>query len=184
MTAARAPWAADLLHTWFHRLSPRQWFGGSDAVDALLRQRFAPLLRPFGRLPARAFLCDPLTARAAILLFDQVPRNSFRGSARSFATDRLARAIARGALRKRWDRGLTRAERQFLLLPLMHSEAIADQLLSLRRFAANGDAGRNGFAHSHYRMVARFGRFPHRNAVLGRKSSPAEMRAIAAGNHW
>ena len=184
MAAARRPWAADLLHLWFHRLRPRHWFGRDAAVDALLARRFAPLIGKFQRRPLREFLRDPVTARAALLLFDQVPRNAFRGSPRAFATDRLAASLTKALLAKRWDCGLTRTQRQFVLMPLMHSEAIADQRLSARRFAANGDGSRKGFARSHYAMVARFGRFPHRNAVLGRKSSPAELRAIAAGNHW
>jgi hypothetical protein len=90
MTAARQAWAADLLHFWFHKLRPAQWFGRDDAVDAALRRRFAPLLTGLSRQPLRKFLSDPLTARAAVLLFDQVPRNSFRGDPRAFATDRLA----------------------------------------------------------------------------------------------
>lgn len=184
MTAARLPWAADLLHFWFHKLRAKRWFGRDDAVDAALVRRFSRRLACFARRPPDHFLRDPLTARAAILLFDQVPRNSFRNSARAFATDRLARAITRSALQGGWQRHLSRTERQFLLMPLMHSEAIADQRLSLRRFADNGDAGRRGFARAHYRMIARFGRFPHRNVVLDRKSTPAELRAISAGNHW
>jgi len=184
MTAARQAWAADLLHFWFHHLRPPQWFGRDEAADAQLRRRFAPLLTGLSRQPLRKFLADPLTARAAVLLFDQVPRNSFRDSPRAFATDRLAAAITRAALARGWHRRLTRTERQFLLLPLMHSEAIADQRCSVRLFAANGDGGRRGFARSHYRMVARFGRFPHRNAVLGRRSTPAEAHAVASGNAW
>lgn len=184
MTAARQAWAADLLHFWFHKLRPPQWFARDDAVDRQLRRRFAPLLVGLSRQPLRKFLADPLTARAAVLLFDQVPRNSFRGEARAFATDHLAAAITRAALAQGWHRRLTRTQRQFLLLPLMHSEAIADQRVSVRLFAANGDGGRKGFARSHYRMVARFGRFPHRNAVLGRHSSPTEARAVASGNAW
>ncbi|MFN9378133.1 MAG: DUF924 family protein [Novosphingobium sp.] len=94
------------------------------------------------------------------------------------------RAITRGALKRGWHRRLTRTQRQFLLLPLMHSEDIADQRRSVRQFAANGDAGRKGFARSPCRLVARVGRFPHRNAVLGRRSSPVEARAVASGNAW
>jgi uncharacterized protein (DUF924 family) len=184
LAAAQRAWAAQLLHFWFHDLRPAQWFGRSDVVDAALRMRFAPLLAGLSRRPAREFLRDPLTARAAILLFDQVPRNSFRDSPRTFASDALARRITHGALRKGWHRKLTRPQRQFLLLPLMHSENIADQRLSLRLFAANGDRSRRGFAYSHYRMIARFGRFPHRNTLLERRSKAAEERAIAAGNHW
>lgn len=134
--------------------------------------------------PPRDFLGDPLTARAAILLFDQVPRNLHRGSASAFASDPLAVAITQGALRRGWDRGLGLHERQFLYMPLMHSEAIADQVLSLRLFASLGNATILSFARSHYRMIARFGRYPHRNAVLGRKSTAAEKRAIADGNAW
>ena len=90
MGAAHRPWAADLLHLWFQKLRPRQWFGRSDALDALLVRRYAPQIAKFRRRPPQEFLRDPLTARAAILLFDQVPRNSFRDSPRAFATDKLA----------------------------------------------------------------------------------------------
>ena len=184
MTAARSAWAADLLHYWFHELRPQQWFGRNDAVDRVLRCRFVPVLDRFVQRTAAAFLRDALTARAAILLFDQVPRNAFRDSPRAFATDPLARTITKEMIRKGWLRPLSRTERQFVLMPLMHSEDIADQRLSLRMFARNGDAGRRGFARLHYAMIARFGRFPHRNAVLRRKSRSAELRAVAAGNHW
>lgn len=184
MTAARRRWAAEILHFWFHELSPRQWFGRNDAVDEALRRRFGADLAALRLRPAYEFLGDPLTARAAILLFDQVPRNVFRDDPRAFATDALARAITRGALRRGWARGLSRPERQFLAMPLMHSERIADQRLSLRFYTALGDAFVLSFARSHHRMIARFGRFPHRNRVLGRPSTPAEERAVAAGNAW
>jgi len=177
-------WAQDLLHLWFHDLRPAQRFARDDALDAELRRRFAPLLPGLSRQPARTFLGDPLTARAAILLFDQVPRNVFRNDARAFAFDPLARAITHGAIASGFDHGLSTEHRQFLYMPLMHSEHIADQRESLRRFTALGSAYIGGFARAHYRMVARFGRFPHRNTLLGRKSTPAEERAVAAGNHW
>ena len=184
MAAVRLPWAADLLHFWFHELRPDQWFGRNAHVDEGLRRRFGRTLAMLGTQPARAFLGDPRVTQAAILLFDQVPRNLFRDDPRAFAYDRLARAITHGALRQGWDRRLARRERQFLYMPLMHSEAIADQRLALRRFTALDDSFALGFARAHYRMIARFGRFPHRNAVLGRRSTPAEIRAVAAGNAW
>jgi uncharacterized protein (DUF924 family) len=184
MTAARQPWAAEILHLWFRDLRPAQWFGRSDAVDQTLRQRFGRTLAMLSGRPASAFLGDPLTARAAILLFDQCPRNLHRGSPRAFATDPLARAICKGALARGWDRGLLLHEAQFLLMPLMHSESIADQVLSVRKFAALGDPGITRFARAHWRMVAHFGRFPHRNALLGRTSTAAEVQAVAAGNSW
>lgn len=184
MSAASRPWAADLLHIWFHELRHVQRFARDDAVDAMLRRRFGRWLRALGNQPAHGFLRDPLTARAAILLFDQVPRNIHRDSPMAFAHDRLARAIERGMRTKRWHRHLPREARQFIHMPLQHSEAIADQQVSLRVFTALNDAFTLGFARAHYRMIARFGRFPHRNRVLGRASTHAERRAVAAGNAW
>lgn len=184
MTAARRPWAADLLHFWFHELCPADWFRPDPGVDGRLRRRFGGWLAALSSCPARAFLTDPATARAAVLLFDQVPRNIHRGSPLAFATDPLARTIAHAALAFGWDRALDRAERQFLAMPLMHSEAIADQLASLAFYAALGDPRAFAFARAHHRMIARFGRFPHRNAVLGRSSTPAERSAVEAGFAW
>ena len=154
--AAPRRWAAELLHFWFHRMRPDQWFGRDDMCDAALRRRFGRALGAVQRQPASHFLRDRSTARA----------------------------IAKGAIARGWHRRLGKRERQFLYMPLMHSEAIADQQLSLRMFAQLGDMSITRFARAHYRMVVRFGRFPHRNAVLGRKSTPTELRAVAAGNHW
>lgn len=181
MTAAPRRWAADLLHFWFHELGPEDWFGGSAEVDAS-SQRFARDLDMLGCRPPHEFLGDPLTSRAAILLFDQIPRNAFRKDARAFAHDALARRIAKGVIARGWLDGLSRDERAFVGMPLMHSEAIADQRASLAFF--RGSPTNFAFARAHWRMIARFGRFPHRNAVLGRRSSPAERAAIAAGNAW
>ena len=177
-------WAQDLLHFWFEELGLSDWFGRNDEVDAELQRRFGRWLTALGSRPAAEFLGDRDTARAAILLFDQCPRNLHRDSAEAFAFDPLALAICHGALAKGWDRGLSQHEKQFLIIPLMHSERIADQLASLRKFAQLGNQFTLSFARSHYRMIARFGRYPHRNAVLGRKSTPAEQRAIEAGNNW
>ncbi len=184
MAAAPRRWAAELLHFWFHDLRPRDWFGPPAAVDDELRRRFGRDWTMLRTRPTSEFLSDPQTARAAVLLFDQVPRNIHRGHPQAFATDRLARAIARGIIARGWDRGLRKAERQFIAMPLMHSEAIADQLRSVRYFTRLGTRYGLPFARSHCRMVARFGRFPHRNAVLGRTSTTAEMSAVAAGYTW
>lgn len=184
MPAAQRPWAADLLHFWFHGLRPADWFGRSAAVDAELERRFGKWLTALGNRPADTLLTDRDTARAAVLLFDQCPRNLFRDDARAFAFDPLARSICKASLERSWDTGLLLAERQFLYMPLMHSEKIADQLLSLRLYTRLGSSFILGFARDHHRMIARFGRFPHRNAVLGRISTPAEESAIAAGHAW
>jgi uncharacterized protein (DUF924 family) len=177
-------WAAELVHLWFHDLRPRDWFATDPRVDDLLRRRFARELTALRGRPPREFLSDPRTALAAVLLFDQLPRNLYRGTPRAFATDPLARAIAKAALDRGWDGGLTAAQRQFLAMPLMHSEAIADQRRALASYARLGPRHGWPFARAHHRMIARFGRFPHRNAVLGRTSSATEIVAIEAGNRW
>jgi len=184
MSAAPRRWAAELLHFWFCRLRPHDWFRGGEHVDDALRRRFERELLALSSRPASEFLRDPQIARAAILLFDQLPRNLYRGTPRAFAFDPLALSICHGALERGWDRGLGKAERQFLAMPLQHSERIADQLRSLRYFTALEDSFVLRFARAHYRMIARFGRFPHRNEVLGRPSTPAEIAAVEAGNQW
>lgn len=183
MAAAPRRWAAELLYVWFQVLGPKDWFGGGDDVDALIRRRFGGDLDRMQHGPPDSFLTDPLTARAAILLFDQVPRNIHRGTARAFATDPLARRLTHGVMARGWDDEVPLRERAFVYLPLMHSEAIADQIASLAVYARRAPANL-AFARSHHRMIARFGRFPHRNAALGRESTAAEEAAVAAGFAW
>ena len=146
MTGAPRRWAAELLHFWFHHMRASQWFGRDDALDATLRRRFGHELAALSRQSPRSFLRDRETARAAVLLFDQLPRNLHRDSARAFASDPLARAIAKGAVARGWHRGLGKHERQFLFMPLMHSEAKADQRLSLRLFTGLSDTSITRFA--------------------------------------
>lgn len=184
MAQASRQWAADLLHFWFHELTPQDWWGGSDELDEKIEKRFRHWLEALFVCPPDSFLADPTTALAAVLLFDQVPRNVYRGTPQAFATDPLARAITHGALARGFLPLLERRQRQFLVMPMMHSEAIADHLQSLRLFAQINGGANLPFARSHYRMIARFGRYPHRNEVLGRKSTPAEKRAVEAGFAW
>ena len=182
MSMVQRPWAAQLLHFWFHELGPRDWFRGGSFVDAAIERRFARYWNMLHRRPAVEFLSSPRMAVGAVVLFDQVPRNIFRDDPRAFSSDGLAQAITHAAIARGWDANLDRKQRQFLYMPLMHSEDIRDQELSLRAFAALGSA--LDFARSHHRMIARFGRFPHRNDVLGRRSTAAEKRAVEAGFSW
>ena len=185
MTLAPRIWAAELLHFWFEKLGQRDWFSGGGQLDIELARRFASEHAMLAGQPAHSFATDPQSALAAVLLFDQVPRNIFRGSAEAFATDPLARAITHLALARGFDRRLgSDTERQFLAMPLMHSENIADQRLSLTVYRQLGARYGFPFARQHHAMIARFGRFPHRSAVLGRSNTPAEQRAVAAGFAW
>jgi uncharacterized protein (DUF924 family) len=118
------------------------------------------------------------TAVAAAIVFDQFPRNMFRGAAQAYATDALARAVARAALSAGLDRGLPDPERQFLYMPLQHSEDPADQQRSVALFSGLAIPGARRDAEAHRAVIDRFGRFPHRNAALGRASTPAEIEHL------
>nr|WP_272916787.1 DUF924 family protein [Alteraurantiacibacter aestuarii] len=169
---------------WFHQLDPQDWWGGSDKATAILRNGFERWLTALQNRPDHEFLSDPHTALAAVLLFDQLPRNLYSGSAKAFAFDAKARALTRAVLARGWDSGLTPAQRQFLALPLMHSEQMADQLLAVRYYTQLGPRFGMQFARDHHAIIARFGRFPHRNEALGRTSTAAEIRAVKAGFAW
>jgi len=169
-------WRSDVLKFWFG-LDPKQWWNGGAEFDHRIKQNFLKLWTEKRQLPVDAFLDDPLTALAAVILFDQFPRNMFRGSADQFATDHLALAIAKAAVDKEYDEQLDPKERGFLYMPFQHSEDLADQDQSVLLFTALGDHYQLGYAKTHHDVIARFGRFPHRNAMLGRAPRPNEIAA-------
>ncbi|MBB5705061.1 DUF924 family protein [Sphingopyxis panaciterrulae] len=186
-TAPAAPppdWAVRLLAFWFDGRGMGDWYGGGPDFDAAVRDIAADWREALRAQPPEAFLTDPDTALAAAILFDQVPRNIFRGSAEAFATDSLARAIARAIVEKGWDRDWPDERRQFAYLPLQHSEDRDDQRESLRLFHQLADPAFHDYAQKHFDMIDRFGRFPHRNAALGRATRPEEEAAIAEGSQW
>ena len=169
-------WRADVLRFWFG-LDPEQWWRGGADLDHRIRETFLKLWEDKRQLPAEAFLDDPLTALAAVILFDQFPRNMFRDHADQFSTDHLALAIARAAIDRGFDDQLEPRERGFLYMPFQHSEDLADQNRSLLLFTALGDTDQLNYAQKHHDVIARFGRFPHRNKMLGRTPRPAELAA-------
>jgi uncharacterized protein (DUF924 family) len=169
-------WIADVLKFWFG-LTDEQWWRSDDAIDHRTRQSFLKLWAEKRELPVEAFLTDPLTALAAVILFDQFPRNMFRGHADQFSTDPLAIAIARNAIARGYDDGMTSAQRGFLYLPFEHSESLADQRQSLLLYTALADSNLLGYARKHYEVIEKFGRFPHRNAMLARKPTALEAAA-------
>jgi uncharacterized protein (DUF924 family) len=169
-------WRADVLKFWFG-LSHDDWWGGKAELDHRIKERFLRLWAEKRQLPAESFLADPLTALAAVLLFDQFPRNMFRGHADQFATDHLALAIARDAADRGFDEQVEPNERAFLYMPLQHSEDLADQNRGVLLFTELGDDEQLRYAKLHRDVIARFGRFPHRNAILGRPPRPDELAA-------
>jgi len=169
-------WRADILKFWFG-LDPRQWWKSDPALDHQIKERFLKLWTEKRQLPAESFLDDPLSALAAVILFDQMPRNMFRGDAEQFATDHLALAVARKAVDSGFDEELEPQERGFLYMPFQHSENLDDQNRSLLLFTRLGDDDQLGFARKHHDVIARFGRFPHRNLMLGRAPRADELAA-------
>jgi uncharacterized protein (DUF924 family) len=171
-------WRGDVLKFWF-ALGREDWFRGGEDLDHRIRQQFLKLWAEKRQLPVERFVDDPLTALAAVILFDQFPRNMFRGDAEQFATDHLGLAIAKAAVDRGFDDDLKVEERGFLYMPFQHSENLDDQNRSVLLFTALGDDYQLGYAKKHHDVIARFGRFPHRNAMLGRSPRPEE---IAAGD--
>jgi len=169
-------WRADVLKFWFG-LTYDDWFKTDPAVDHQVTQRFLTLWTEKRQLPVDSFLADPLTALAAVILFDQFPRNMFRDHADQFATDHLALGIAKAAVDKEFDKQLAPDERAFLYMPFQHSEMLADQRRSLLLFTELADERYLKYAKLHHDIIKRFGRFPHRNPMLGRAPRPEEVAA-------
>ena len=169
-------WRSDVLKFWFG-LDPKQWWKTDPALDHRIKQSFLKLWTEKRQLPAGSFLTDPLTALAGMILFDQLPRNMFRGHAKQFATDHLALAIAKGAVDRKLDEQLQPIERNFLYMPFQHSENLADQDRGLLLQTETGTANFADAAMKHRAVIERFGRFPHRNAMLGRAPRADELAA-------
>jgi len=175
-------WRSDVLKFWFG-LDPRQWWKADPELDHRIREQFLKLWTEKRQLPVDSFLNDPLTALAGVILFDQFPRNMLRDHADAYSTDHLALAIAKGAVDARLDERLQPQERKFLYMPFQHSENLDDQNRALLLFTELGDDEQIKYAKHHRGIIERFGRFPHRNAILGRASRPDEI-AAEAGKPW
>jgi len=161
-------------------LGPEGWFRKDDAVDATIRQRFGDVYERAARGELDEWAEEPNGALALVILLDQFPRNMFRGSSRMFATDDKALALARTALARGDHYGVGEDVNQFFAMPLMHSETLADQEDCVRWMEEIGEEN-VPYAIEHRDIIARFGRFPHRNAVLERASTPDEDRFLHEG---
>ena len=182
---------AEILAFWFGRPGepgfgqPRsEWFRKDAAFDDQIRSRFLPGVEAALAGELTAWADERQGLLAMLILLDQFPRNLFRGEAKAFAGDPRARSLAESALAKGWDKDLSAVEKLFVYLPFEHSEALADQERSVALFSAlaAGHSGCEGFldyAYRHHEVIARFGRFPHRNAALGRLSTPDEAGYLA-----
>jgi uncharacterized protein (DUF924 family) len=178
--------AEDVLAFWLDECSPSDWYKSDPAFDALIRDRFEDTWVTATEGSLGLWLTHATGTLAYIILTDQFPRNMFRGSAKAFSTDLLGLAAAKMAIDRRWDLKIDEPARQFFYLPLMHSEALADQDRAVRlihsRMPETGHANRD-HACAHRTIIRDFGRFPYRNDVLGRRSSPAEQAFLDSGGY-
>ena len=168
--------AGEVLAFWFVETRPRQWFAKDAAFDALVRDRFLALTRQALAGEFDAWSMEPTGGLALVLLLDQFPRQIWRDTAMAFAGDPQALALSLQAGERGWlEAAVEQARRQFWLMPLMHSEDLAVQEAALPIFERFSDPRTADFARRHRDVFARFGRFPHRNALLGRVSVVEEL---------
>jgi len=166
--------------TFWREAGPEAWFKKDDAFDATIRDRFLPTYEAAAGGELSSWEGHAEGALALLILLDQFPRNMFRGSPRMFETDPIARAIAASALVRDFDAQSPPNMRSFFYLPFEHSESMKDQERSVALFKATGDADLLKWADIHADIIRRFGRFPHRNAVLGRETTPEEQAFLDA----
>jgi uncharacterized protein (DUF924 family) len=171
---------ADVLAFW-REAGPDKWFTRDEGFDAEVRDRFLGTYEAAVAGQLGDWEATPEGALALTIVLDQFPRNMFRGSARTFAADPQARAVANSALKRGYDQDVAEAERGFLFLPFMHSEEIADQERCVALYRAAGDDDGLKHAEQHADIIRRFGRFPHRNPTLGRATTPEEKAFLDGG---
>ncbi len=170
-------WVEEVIRFWFEELGEAHWFAKSDAVDAQIRERFLALHEQLAAQDGLG-VTAPRRVLAAIIVLDQFSRNMFRGDPRAYSADPIARRLSKAAVAEGFDTAMKNKERYFLYLPFEHSEHRADQALALLLIAQLGNAEWTRFAGDHKAIIDRFGRFPHRNAILNRSSTPDEIAYI------
>lgn len=171
-------WVEDVLRFWFEELREQDWFDSNAQLDERVRQRLGGCYEALKDNPPAPDSADARTLLATVIVFDQFPRNCFRRTPDAYATDHEALALARYAVASGKDRSLTPMQRHFLYMPFMHSEDLAAQAESVRLFTELGIPDGVKYARHHHDVVERFGRFPHRNGILGRRSTPEEVEFL------
>lgn len=171
--------ARGVLDFWFGELAPAQWFRKDPGLDAEIARRFGARLDAARRGELWAWRADPRGRLAEVIVLDQFSRNIHRDTGEAFAADVLALVLAQEAVVRGDDRALSMAERAFLYMPYMHSESLVVHDEALRLFDQPGLEDNLRFEHRHREILVRFGRYPHRNAALGRVSTAGERAFLA-----
>jgi len=167
-----------VLDFWFAEIDPAQWWKADPAFDALVRERFGELHGAAARGELYAWRANANGRLAEIIVLDQFSRNIHRGTAAAFAADPMALALAQEAVAGSHDKSLSQQQRLFLYLPYMHSESVLIHEVALTLFRELGLADNLDFELRHKAIIDRFGRYPHRNAILGRTSTAEELRFL------
>ena len=169
---------SEILRFWFEEIDPAKWWAKDDAFDELIRARFAEVHGRATRCELYEWRTEPRGRLAEVIVLDQFSRNMYRGSPLAFASDALALALAQEAIAAKADAALSSVERGFLYLPYMHSESPAIHAVALELYRKHGNQNNLDFEIRHRNIIERFGRYPHRNAILGRQSTEAEIEFL------
>lgn len=174
----------DIIDFYVNDVGPAKWYNATEELDETIRTRFGHVWEIARSGGLKSWLTNAKGTLALIIVLDQFPRNMFRHDERAFATDAMARSVAKRAFFRRDDQTVTGPERILFYMPLMHAENNADQDASVRAFLTRTDS-ENALLHArgHREVIRKFGRFPTRNAMMGRKSSPAELAYLEAGGY-
>lgn len=171
-------WVGDVLKFWFEETPREKWFQKDAAFDKDIHRRFLALHEVLNEQYSETLFAEARSALAAVVVFDQMSRNMFRGSPRAFATDEKALGIAIAVVAQGFDQGMSKDERMFCYLPFEHAEDRQAQARCVALMSGLGDADLDKWAKAHKDIIDRFGRFPHRNAVLGRDSTAEETEFL------
>jgi uncharacterized protein (DUF924 family) len=180
MSDARVSMPADILKFWRDAGRDR-WYKRDDAFDAEVRRRYLDLWRKAAAGELSSWETTDDGALALTIVLDQFPRNMFRGDAQTYASDRQARDVAARAIDRGADKRIDPALLEFLYMPFMHSEHLPDQLRCIELFRGTANTENTEYAEHHADIIRRFGRFPHRNRILGRETTPQEQAFLDAG---
>ncbi len=167
-----------IIDFWFDKKNRPLWFKSTADFDKQLKENYLKVYTDAKNLKLKAWQSEPLGALALVIILDQFPLNMFRGQAVSFETETLSREIAERAISQGFDADLSTEQKAFLYMPYMHSENLADQEQSLILFNQEGLENNYRFAKHHYEIIKQFGRFPHRNKILGRENTKAETEYL------
>ena len=173
--------APDEILAFWREAGPERWYNKDAAFDALIRSRFAKLWESAAAGELASWEASDSGALALVIVLDQFPRNMFRDDVRTYSSDARAREVAGRAIARGVDQRVDPDLLEFLYMPLMHSEQLSDQLRCVELFRKSGDPGNLRYAEGHAEIIRRFGRFPHRNRVLGRLTTPDEQAFLDQG---